>query len=129
MPEKRVFFKPPPRGAQGEGRNSGGDYLQRRQRSLGRLPYGGKADPRRVARGRALAEQHYCPVCHNPDYSGREQMPRLVNQREDYLLKALRDYKSGRRVPYGRGMEEVVAILEEGDLADLAHYLAYLPPR
>lgn len=88
-----------------------------------------KPDVQRVARGRALAEQHHCPVCHNPDYSGREQMPRLANQREDYLLKALRDYKSGARIPYGRGMEEVVAALKDADFADLAHFLATFPPR
>ncbi len=88
-------------------------------------PPAAKPDPQRFARGRALAEEHHCPVCHNPDYSGREQMPRLANQREDYLFKALRDYKSGNRVPYGRGMEEVVAPLTEREFADLAHYLAY----
>jgi cytochrome c553 len=82
-------------------------------------------DGKRYARGRELAAQHHCPVCHNPDYSGREQMPRLANQREDYLLKAMRDYKSGARVPYGRGMEEVVAVLGEAEFADLAHYLAH----
>jgi cytochrome c553 len=90
-------------------------------------PPSAKPDPERFARGRALAEEHHCPVCHNPDYSGREQMPRLANQREDYLLKAMRDYKSGARVPYGRGMEEVVAVLRDADFADLAHYLAHLP--
>jgi cytochrome c553 len=85
-------------------------------------------DKARYARGRALADRHHCPVCHNPDYSGREQMPRLANQREDYLLKALRDYKSGSRVPYGRGMEEVVAELSDEAFADLAHYLAHFRP-
>ena len=86
-------------------------------------------DKARFVRGRALAEQHHCPVCHNPDYSGREQMPRLANQREDYLLKALRDYKSGARMAYGRGMEEVVAVLKDEDFSNLAHYLAHLPAR
>ena len=85
------------------------------------------ADAGRVARGRALADTHHCAACHNVDYSGREQMPRLANQREDYLLKALRDYKSGARMAYGRGMEEIVAVLSDADFADLAHYLAHLP--
>ena len=82
----------------------------------------------RFARGRALAGQHNCGVCHNQDYSGREQMPRLANQREDYLLKALRDYKSGARTGYGfAAMPEAVSGLRDADLADLAHFLAYLP--
>ncbi len=53
-------------------------------------------------------------------------MPRLANQREDYLLKALRDYRSGQRIGYGSAsMPEAVAGLGEPELADLAHFLAY----
>lgn len=87
-------------------------------------PPAGKVDTARAVRGAALAREHHCAACHNPDYSGREQMPRLAHQREDYLLKALRDYKSGARIPYGRGMEEVAAVLSDADFADLAHFLA-----
>ena len=89
-------------------------------------PPPGKPDPARAARGAALAQQHHCAACHNTDYSGREQMPRLANQREDYLLKTLRDYKSGARRPYGQGMEDVMT-LSDADFSDLAHYLAHLP--
>ena len=80
----------------------------------------------RFERGRRLAEGRNCRNCHNPDYSGRSQMPRLANQREDYLLKALRDYRSGRRIGYGSAsMPEEVAGLGDNDLADLAHYLSH----
>ena len=83
-------------------------------------------DRARFARGKALAEKRNCGVCHNPDFSGREQMPRLANQREDYLLKALRDYKSGQRIGYGSAsMPEEVSQLSDIDLADLAHFLAF----
>src|SRR5262249_58593352 len=51
-------------------------------------------DPQRFDRGRKLTLSHPCRVCHNPDFSGREQMPRLANQRDDYLLKAMREHKS-----------------------------------
>lgn len=87
------------------------------------------ADPARFARGRAVAEREHCPVCHNPDFSGREQMPRLANQREDYLLKALRDYKSGARIGYGAAMSTELAGLDDADLVDLAHYLAHFSAR
>lgn len=89
-------------------------------------PPAGKPNPARAARGAALAQQYHCAACHNTDYSGREQMPRLANQREDYLLKTLRDYKSGTRRPYGQGMEDVMT-LSDADFSDLAHYLAHLP--
>jgi cytochrome c553 len=85
-------------------------------------------DGARAARGRALALEQHCASCHNPDFSGREQMPRLANQREDYLLKAMRDYRSGARIGYGNAaMSEVVAGLGDADLQDLANYLAHLP--
>jgi cytochrome c553 len=83
-------------------------------------------DPVRFARGRALTLRHPCGVCHNPDFSGREQMPRLANQREDYLLKAMREYKSGARLGYGGAMAQELAGLADQDLVDLAHFLAHL---
>ena len=86
------------------------------------------ADAARAARGRTLAGQRPCPVCHNPDFSGREQMPRLANQREDYLLRAMRQFQSGARIGYGGSMVEELKGLGEDDLRDLAHFLSHLPP-
>jgi cytochrome c553 len=85
------------------------------------------AEPERAARAVALLRRHPCGVCHNPDFSGREQMPRLAHQREDYLLKAMREYKSGARLGYGGAMAQELAGLADGDLGDLAHFLARLP--
>jgi cytochrome c553 len=83
------------------------------------------ADPARFARGRSLTLSHPCGVCHNPDFSGREQMPRLTNQREDYLLKSMREYKSGARLGYGGAMSQELAGLTDQDLSDLAHFLSH----
>ena len=83
-------------------------------------------DPARFARGRTLTLRHPCGVCHNPDFSGREQMPRLANQREDYLLKSMREYKSGARLGYGGAMSQELAGLSDQDLMDLAHFLSHL---
>ena len=82
-------------------------------------------DRERFARGHALTRRHPCGVCHNPDFSGREQMPRLANQREDYLLKSMREYKSGARLGYGGAMAQELAGLTDQDLSDLAHFLAH----
>jgi len=86
-------------------------------------------DPVRAASGRALASQHHCTVCHNPDFSGREQMPRLANQREDYLLKAMREYKSGARIGYAGAMAVELRDLTDADLVALAHYLSHFSAR
>ena len=82
-------------------------------------------DAARFTRGRRLTLSHPCGVCHNSDFSGREQMPRLANQREDYLLKSMRDYKSGARLGYGGAMSQELAGLTDQDLIDLAHYLSH----
>lgn len=84
-------------------------------------------DPVRLARGAALARRERCAFCHNPDFSGREQMPRLAHQREGYLLKAMREYRSGARIGYGAAMTQELATLSDEDLRDLAHFLARLP--
>ena len=83
-------------------------------------------DPAIAARTLALVAQHHCASCHNPDFSGRQQMPRLVAQREDYLLKALRDYKSAQRPGYDATMDEVIRPLTDADIVDLSHYLSRL---
>ena len=89
-----------------------------------------KPDQSRFTRGRAIAEKERCGNCHNPDFSGHDNVPRLANQREDYLLKALRDYKKGVRTGYGMAvMPETVSGLTDVELQDVAHFLAHVLSR
>ena len=88
------------------------------------VPSGEASDSATAARAQALIAKHFCASCHNPDFSGREQMPRLAAQREDYLLKALRDYKNKMRPGYEPTMDEVMRPVTEAEIADLSHYLA-----
>jgi len=83
-------------------------------------------DPARLERARTLTEVNHCNVCHRPDFSGRENVPRLADQREDYLLKALRDYKSGARHGYDATMAEALQPVDDAQLAEFAYYLAHL---
>ena len=83
-------------------------------------------DSARLERARALVEQNHCNVCHRPDFSGRDNVPRLTDQREDYLLKTLREYKSGARRGYDATMAEVLQPLDDAQLIDVAYYLARL---
>jgi len=84
-------------------------------------------DAARVARGAALTRRHPCGVCHNPDFSGREQMPRLAGQREDYLLEALTGYRDGKRSAADTTMTEVLGGTSDADLRALAHFLSRSP--
>jgi cytochrome c553 len=82
-------------------------------------------DPTLDAQGRALAAAHRCGVCHLPDYSGRDQIPRIAAQQESYLLTALREYKTGARSGDGAQMAEVVYALSDDDLTAIAHHIAH----
>jgi cytochrome c553 len=53
-------------------------------------------------------------------------VPRVADQREDYLLKTLRDYKSGARHGYDATMAEALQPVDDAKLTDLAYYLAHL---
>lgn len=83
-------------------------------------------DPARMQAARALAEQYHCVVCHRPALSGQENVPRIADQREDYLLKALRGYKSGARHGYDATMAEALQPVPESQLPELAYYAAHL---
>ena len=83
-------------------------------------------EPERMARGKALTEKNRCNVCHTATFIGQDQVPRLRNQREDYLLKALHDYKAGKRFGGRAEMNEVLHPLDSQALADLAYFLAHV---
>jgi cytochrome c553 len=83
-------------------------------------------DPARLERARALTEQNHCNVCHQSDFSGQQTVPRLADQREDYLLKTLRDYKSGARHAYEPIMLEALQPIDDAQLVEFAYYLSHL---
>jgi cytochrome c553 len=81
-------------------------------------------DAARMQRASALITQHRCNSCHNLDLSGRESIPRIADQREDYLVKTLREYKSNIRHGYDATMAEVLAPVTDTQIVDLAYYIA-----
>ena len=87
-------------------------------------PTADSGDAARIARAKDLAVKNRCNFCHTPSFAGQDQVPRIADQREDYLLKTLREYKSGARPGYDGTMAEVVAPMQDQDFVDLAYYLA-----
>jgi len=84
-------------------------------------------DPSRMARALAIAQQHRCNSCHNPDFSGKDNVPRIAGQREDYLVKTLSEYKNNARHGYDGSMADVMAEVTPEQIADLAYLLARTP--
>jgi cytochrome c553 len=90
----------------------------------------GPADPALRTAGAKLVQGNRCAACHKDDFSGAPQQatPRLAGQREDYLVKALREFKAGTRVGGGvAAMADVVQPLGDADLKALAHFMAHFP--
>lgn len=81
-------------------------------------------DPTRMAKGRALAEQHKCVFCHGADLGGGQQVPRIAGQHEDYLRASLRGFQSGSRPGYTQAMTAAVSQVPVEDLDILAYYAA-----
>ena len=94
------------------------------------MPTEEKPDETKMQRGKAIASKERCGTCHGADFAGEKNVPRTANQREDYLLKALKEYKAGTRVGYGNAvMPETVSGLNEQDLGELAYFLSHLPSK
>ena len=84
-------------------------------------------DPELSKKGAQAAAGRRCASCHTDTYAGTKGVARLAGQREDYLLKALRDYKAGLRSGGAQGaMAEVAFPLHEEEIVALAHYLAHI---
>jgi cytochrome c553 len=84
-------------------------------------------DPQRYARGATVARANRCSNCHGETYAGQQAVARIAHQREDYLVKALRDFHTGKRTGGGiAAMPDAVYPLSDDDLQALAHYLSRL---
>jgi cytochrome c553 len=77
--------------------------------------------------GAQAAAGRRCASCHTDSFAGTKATARIAGQREEYLLKALHDYKSGVRAGGGMAaMADVAYPLSEPEITALAHYLAHL---
>ena len=84
-------------------------------------------DPGLSEKGKLSAAGRRCTSCHTDSFAGVKATARIAGQREDYLLKALRDYKSGARAGGGMAaMADVAYSLQDEEIIALAHYLAHL---
>ena len=84
-------------------------------------------DSAKAERGRFITDRALCGSCHLPNQAGREQMPRLATQREDYLLTTMRNMLAGKAAGRDTLMTNALGGMKDGDLQDIAHHLATMP--
>lgn len=78
------------------------------------------------AAGQALIGPRHCATCHVSDFGGRAQIPRIAAQREEFLARAMIEYRDGRRAGADTQMNGAVVGLSNAEIAAIAHYLAHL---
>jgi cytochrome c553 len=84
-------------------------------------------NPDLSTKGAQAAVGRRCASCHTDTFAGTKAVARLAGQREEYLVKALHDYKSGARSGgAGAAMSDVAYPLSDEEITALAHYLAHL---
>jgi cytochrome c553 len=74
-------------------------------------------------RGAELAKAMRCGSCHLPDFSGREQMPRLAHQRIDYTIDTLIAYREGKRYGVDTSMNGAMYGVSDAEIRALAHFV------
>ncbi|MFC0238871.1 c-type cytochrome [Rhodopseudomonas telluris] len=84
-------------------------------------------NPELSRKGAEAAVGRRCASCHTDNYAGIKGTARLAGQREEYLIKALNEFKSGQRSGGSMAaMADVAYPLSEEEIYALAHYLAHL---
>lgn len=84
------------------------------------------ADPARAARGKAKADETLCTMCHLGGFLGQNEIPRVAGQHYEYVVKQMKDFKTGKRTNDAGNMASVSKTLSDDDISNLAHYLVGL---
>src|SRR5262245_8234043 len=82
-------------------------------------------NPKLHARGAELSKSMGCGTCHFQDFRGQKQIPRIANQREDYLATTMKAYRDNKRTGADTSMNGILYKVPDGDIEALAHFLAH----
>jgi len=86
-----------------------------------------RIDPSSVATGKQKAEELKCANCHMPEFSGKDDVPRLAGQVPEYLVAQMDAFRSGARL-HGRGpMGDPARNANAQDSEFLGHFFASMP--
>ena len=86
----------------------------------------GERNPALFEKGQVISKEALCGTCHLPNYVGRDQMPRIAAQREDYLLYSMRQFRSNQAIGRDTIMAASLYGMSDDDLKAIAHYLSQL---
>ena len=78
------------------------------------------------SRGEKKSVETLCTMCHLKAFMGQNEIPRVAGQDYEYIVKQMRDFKTGKRTNDAGNMASVSKTLSDQDIDDLGHYLAGL---
>ena len=74
--------------------------------------------------GKKLATELKCASCHQKNYRGQKEVPRLSRQKRVYLVKQMKDYRDGKRTNDNGVKMPAVKNLTDDQIEVLSHYFA-----
>lgn len=83
-----------------------------------------KTDPATIETGKKIASEAQCVACHQPNFKGLNEFPRVSRQKYPYLVKQLKDFRDGTRVSDVMG--PTVKAMTDEQIEALAQYLTSL---
>ena len=98
------------------------DYFSKQKQA----PNGFKADGAKVEVGRKKTDEVLCPMCHQGEFIGQNEIPRVAGQHYAYVKKQLEDFKAKRRTNDAGNMTSVAHTLSDEDIENLSQYIANL---
>ena len=79
-----------------------------------------------AAKGKKIAADLKCASCHQNNYRGKKEVPRLSRQKRVYLVKQLKDYRDGKRTNDNGVKTAEVKNLTDEQITALTHYFSGL---
>ena len=83
-----------------------------------------RTDPAIVEQGKKIAAQAQCVACHQPNFKGLNEFPRVSRQKYPYIVKQLKDFRDGTRI--SDVMAPTVKDFSDEQIEALAQYLTSL---
>ena len=83
-------------------------------------------DKKLFEKGKDIASKNRCASCHDTGFRGKQQMPRLAGQREEFLAEVMLQYRQNKRPGGDTLMSAALYGLPEADFKALAHYFSRL---
>lgn len=81
-------------------------------------------DQELAAKGKKIAADLKCASCHQSNYRGKKEVPRLSRQKRVYLVKQMQDYRDGTRTNDNGVKTPEVKKLTDEQITALSHYFS-----